>query len=132
MQYIAFSMAKLTIPFSFQFRFESIIFFTWNRYLAFRVKKIRRNQICGILQNILYYVGTFILFSFVTKQKYFDDKALSIYDGLLMMSRLHRFGCLFVPPIFESYKKEHQLQCSQFEKKTNQSQFLFKSMFNFL
>ena len=27
--------------------------------------------------------------------------------------------------------KEHQLQCSQFKKKTNQSQFLFKSMFNF-
>ena len=31
-------------------------------------------------------------------------KGLSIYDGLLMMSRLHRFGCFFVPPIFESYK----------------------------
>ena len=61
-----------------------------------------------------------------------QTKGLSIYDGLLMMSRLHRFGCFFVPPIFESYKKEHQLQCSQFEKKTNQSQFLFKSMFNFL
>ena len=31
-------------------------------------------------------------------------KGLSIYDGLMMMSRLHRFGCFFVPPIFESYK----------------------------
>ena len=31
-------------------------------------------------------------------------KGQSIYDGLLMMSRLHRFGCFFVPPIFESYK----------------------------
>ena len=48
-------------------------------------------------------------------------------------ARMMRGFCQsFDLPIFESYKKEHQLQCSQFEKKTNQSQFLFKSMFNFL
>ena len=30
-------------------------------------------------------------------------KGLSIYDGLLMMSGLHRLWCFFVPPIFESW-----------------------------
>ena len=29
-------------------------------------------------------------------------KGLSIYDGLLMMSGLHRLRCFFVPPKFES------------------------------
>ena len=43
-------------------------------------------------------LGNYIFFQFG------HTKGLSIYDGLLMMSRLHRFGCFFVPPIFESYK----------------------------
>ena len=36
------------------------------------------------------------------KVNIFDAKGLSIYDGLLMTSGLHRLWCFFVPPIFES------------------------------
>ena len=33
--------------------------------------------------------------------RHYTTKGLSIYDGLLMMSGLHRLRCFFVPPIFE-------------------------------
>ena len=37
-----------------------------------------------------------------THHKLSITKGLSIYDGLLMTSLLHRLRCFFVPPIFES------------------------------
>ena len=61
-----------------------------------------------------------------------EVKGLSIYDGLLMMSRLHHFGCFFVTPIFESYIKNISCSVPSSNKRTDQSQSLFKSMFDFL
>ena len=50
-------------------------------------------------------------------------KGLSIYDRLLMSWRLHRLGCFFVPPKFESYKQEHQTHWKQFEQKDGSKSF---------
>ena len=53
------------------------------------------------------------LFLTILLHTYTTTKGLSIYDGLLMMSGLHQFGCFFIPPTFESDKVVWTLEMLQ-------------------
>ena len=59
-------------------------------------------------------------------------KGLSIYDGLLTMSRLHHFGCFLFRQYLNLISKNISCSVPSSNKRTDQRQSLFKSMFNLL